>query len=277
MVYKKFCFKGGLTIFLLLGILSGSLPSLFTLLNFQSWNSRSLYIHPFLSERNFKLPLWNIVENSPTCDTEYESSTFRILGYTKKKKEISITFFKFLPSKFSLLYIFPPWEKKNNNFKLCHVTTTIQSDCHLSNHRIQYRSPIRTASRVVLRRSTAGPISEIFGVEESNTDNRPNPWWWWRPVVSRKPADPWNTIRTIPLRIARGIQYSTRRTSGKIPKTAPKFLKFPRARARFANGNCYAEREKNVLTLNVSRRSNRIRINYRAWRDLSWVCRAFVP
>lgn len=114
MVYKKFCFKGGLTIFLLLGILSGSLPSLFTLLNFQSWNSRSLYIHPFLSERNFKLPLWNIVENSPTCDTEYESSTFRILGYTKKKKEISITFFKFLPSKFSLLYIYlpSPREKK---------------------------------------------------------------------------------------------------------------------------------------------------------------------
>lgn len=113
MVYKKFCFKGGLTIFLLLGILSGSLPSLFTLLNFQSWNSRSLYIHPFLSERNFKLPLWNIVENSPTCDTEYESSTFRILGYTKKK-EISITFFKFLPSKFSLLYIYlpSPREKK---------------------------------------------------------------------------------------------------------------------------------------------------------------------
>lgn len=230
MVYKKFCFKGGLTIFLLLGILSGSLPSLFTLLNFQSWNSRSLYIHPFLSERNFKLPLWNIVENSPTCDTEYESSTFRILGYTKKKKKSPSLFFKFLPSKFSLLYIFPPWEKKNNNFKLCHVTTTIQSDCHLSNHRIQYRSPIRTASRVVLRRSTAGPISEIFGVEESNTDNRPNPWWWWRPVVSRKPGDPWNTIRTIPLRIARGIQYSTRWTSGKIPKTAPKFLKFPRAR-----------------------------------------------
>lgn len=237
MVYKKF---------LLLGILSGSLPSLFTLLNFQSWNSRSLYIHPFLSERNFKLPLWNIVENSPTCDTEYESSTFRILGYTKKKKKSPSLFFKFLPSKFSLLYIFPPWEKKNNNFKLCHVTTTIQSDCHLSNHRIQYRSPIRTASRVVLRRSTAGPISEIFGVEESNTDNRPNPWWWWRPVVSRKPADPWNTIRTIPLRIARGIQYSTRRTSGKIPKTAPKFLKFPRARTVCERKLLRRERKKRI-------------------------------
>lgn len=249
MVYKKFCFKGGLTIFLLLGILSGSLPSLFTLLNFQSWNSRSLYIHPFLSERNFKLPLWNIVENSPTCDTEYESSTFRILGYTKKKKEISITLFQiFTIQIFPLIYLssLPERKKNNNNFKLCHVTTTIQSDCHLSNHRIQYRSPIRTASRVVLRRSTAGPISEIFGVEESNTDNRPNPWWWWRPVVSRKPADPWNTIRTIPLRIARGIQYSTRRTSGKIPKTAPKFLKFPRARAVCERKLLRRERKKRI-------------------------------
>ena len=113
MVYKKFCFKGGLTIFLLLGILSGSLPSLFTLLNFQSWNSRSLYIHPFLSERNFKLPLWNIVENSPTCDTEYESSTFRILGYTKKKKEISITLFQiFTIQIFSLIYLSSFPEKK---------------------------------------------------------------------------------------------------------------------------------------------------------------------
>lgn len=115
MVYKKFCFKGGLTIFLLLGILSGSLPSLFTLLNFQSWNSRSLYIHPFLSERNFKLPLWNIVENSPSLATlNMNHRLFEFSDIQKKKKEISITFFKFSPSKFSLLYIYlpSPREKK---------------------------------------------------------------------------------------------------------------------------------------------------------------------
>lgn len=167
--------------------------------------------------------------------------------YKKKKKSPSPFSNFYHPNFLSYISIFPPREKKkNNNFKLCHVTTTIQSDCHLSNHRIQYRSPIRTASRVVLRRSTAGPISEIFGVEESNTDNRPNPWWWWRPVVSRKPADPWNTIRTIPLRIARGIQYSTRRTSGKIPKTAPKFLKFPRARAVCERKLLRRERKKRI-------------------------------
>lgn len=248
MVYKKFCFKGGLTIFLLLGILSGSLPSLFTLLNFQSWNSRSLYIHPFLSERNFKLPLWNIVENSPSLATlNMNHRLFEFSDIQKKKKSPSPFSNFYHPNFLSYISIFLPREKKNNNnFKLCHVTTTIQSDCHLSNHRIQYRSPIRTASRVVLRRSTAGPISEIFGVEESNTDNRPNPWWWWRPVVSRKPADPWNTIRTIPLRIARGIQYWTRRTSGKIPKTAPKFLKFPRARAVCERKLLRRERKKRI-------------------------------
>lgn len=168
--------------------------------------------------------------------------------YKKKKKKSASPFSNFYhPNFLSYISIFLPREKKNNNnFKLCHVTTTIQSDCHLSNHRIQYRSPIRTASRVVLRRSTAGPISEIFGIEESNTDNRPNPWWWWRPVVSRKPADPWNTIRTIPLRIARGIQYWTRRTSGKIPKTAPKFLKFPRARTVCERKLLRRERKKRI-------------------------------
>lgn len=96
MVYKKFCFKGGLTIFLLLGILSGSLPSLFTLLNFQSWNSRSLYIHPFLSERNFKLPLWNIVENSPSLATlNMNHRLFEFSDIQKKKRNLHHSFSNF--------------------------------------------------------------------------------------------------------------------------------------------------------------------------------------
>lgn len=153
MVYKKFRFKRGSTIFLLLGILSGSLPSLFTLLNFQSWNWWSLYT--YISPRKKFQTI--------SVKLRYES-TFPILGYTTKKSPPFVRSFKFLID-------FLPFPKNFQN-----ATSVSSYDYRLttpSNHRIQYRFPIRRALR---RIKTQQPISEISGVVESNTvdDGRPN-------------------------------------------------------------------------------------------------------
>lgn len=93
---------------------------------------------------------------------EYES-TFPILGYTTKKSPF-VRSFKFLID-------FLPFPKNFQN-----ATSVSSYDYRLttpSNHRIQYRFPIRRAPR---RIKTQQPISEISGVVESNTvdDGRPN-------------------------------------------------------------------------------------------------------